>query len=194
MIPTPPARSGRLRGIAAVVSPDAARTLWRCARAPGAPRSSDYHARRRLMAPGALRGHPRQVTSMRVLSPSRHLPTDQSTAGSKRGNRTRDTEDHDLLLYPSELACGGYRPVLSRYTQSRLLPGDSAPAGCRTRTAAKIRDKDLLTRRRLRAAPNSNAQHRGFSLPKTPRPRSAAADRGLVRAPCGELPERALRK
>jgi hypothetical protein len=47
---------------------------------------------------------------------------------------------------------GGAR--FSRYTHSRLLPGESAPAGCRTRTAAKYADKDLLTRCRFRHTPN----------------------------------------
>jgi hypothetical protein len=35
------------------------------------------------------------------------------------------------------------------------LPGESAPAGSGRRTAAKNRDKDLLTRCRFRDTPNS---------------------------------------
>ena len=33
-------------------------------------------------------------------------------------------------LYPAELACGGNCLASSRYTHSRLLPGECAPAGC----------------------------------------------------------------
>jgi hypothetical protein len=58
----------------------------------------------------------------------------------------------------------------------------------RNRTAAKNRDKDLLTRHRCRETPNLQNHSPRFSPPKTTRPRSAAADRGLVESPCGELP------
>jgi hypothetical protein len=60
------------------------------------------------------------------------------------------------------------------------LPGESAPAGFRIRTAAKIADKDLLTRCRFRHTPNLVFNSPRVSSPKTTRPRSAAADRGLV--------------
>ena len=52
----------------------------------------------------------------------------------------------------------------------------------RHRTAAKYADKDLLTRYRFRDTPNLQQLFQPvFSMPKTTRPRSAAADRGLVR-------------
>ena len=84
-----------------------------------------------------------------------YFQQDQLTAGYKRGIRTRGREDLNLLLYPSELACGGYRPVLSRYTHLQLLPGKSAPAGCDAGPLRENADKDLLTAPRSRVAPNS---------------------------------------
>jgi hypothetical protein len=101
-----------------------------------------------------MRGKPRSI----------YFQQDQLTAGYKRGIRTRGRRRFKPLLFPTELACGGYRPVLSRYTHLRLLPGKSAPAGCDTGPLRENADKDLLTARRSRVAPNSI-----FVGPETPK-------------------------
>lgn len=132
---------------------DHTRAPARRSTAPSAAHSggSGRRARRDAVAPSgpkaSRRRPPRRVTSMRDSRPA-FQATLQFLLVTRRGNRTRDRENLNLLLYPTELACCDHCPAASRYTHPRLLPGESAPAGFRNRTAAKFRDKDLLTARR----------------------------------------------
>src|SRR5690349_4892883 len=88
----------------------------------------------------------RQVTPMRDFRPARYF---QYLLETRRGIRTRDREISRLLLYPSELACWITALANSRYAHSQR---DARQPAVRNRTAAKCRDKDLLTTPRSRDA------------------------------------------
>jgi hypothetical protein len=126
VIPTPPARSIRLRAAFPVLRPPGPADSSCNARpaAHGAGRAVMCDSQSRVPCTPALSaGSPR-----RGRSPSSAFPTSQHGADTSAGFEPT-TNGSKPSLYPTELACGGNCPVPSRYTSSRLLRGESAPAG-----------------------------------------------------------------